>query len=121
MVLWDFDQVWLDFTTIDRDNLDVRGLPEGSCVDEEWYVWNCRVVGGACVVRICPNGEVDRVVELPCTWPTSCAFAGPNLNRLFITSARFSMNSAHLEANPHEGGLFSIDVGVKGLLPNPFV
>jgi sugar lactone lactonase YvrE len=98
-----------------------RGLPDGSCVDEEGYVWNCRVVGGACVVRICPNGEVDRVVELPCTWPTSCAFAGPNLNRLFITSARFSMNSAHLEANPHEGGLFSIDVGVKGLLPNLFV
>ena len=50
-----------------------RGLPDGSCMDAEGYVWNCRVAGGGCLVRISPDGVLDKVVELPCNWPTSCA------------------------------------------------
>ena len=42
-----------------------RGLPDGSCLDAEGYLWNCRVVGGACVVRFAPDGSVDRVVGAP--------------------------------------------------------
>ncbi|MBA3518738.1 MAG: SMP-30/gluconolactonase/LRE family protein [Rhizobiales bacterium] len=91
-----------------------RGLPDGSCLDAEGYVWNCRVVGGACVARFAPDGSLDHVVELPCTWPTSCTFGGPDLRTLFITSARFTMTSEHLGENPQEGGLFVVEVGVKG-------
>ena len=68
-----------------------RGVPDGSCVDAEGYLWNCRVFGGACLVRYSPEGVVDRVVDLPCTWPTSCTFGGPDLDTLFITSAQFTM------------------------------
>ncbi|TIV61060.1 MAG: SMP-30/gluconolactonase/LRE family protein, partial [Mesorhizobium sp.] len=42
-----------------------RGLPDGSCLDAEGHVWNCRVVGGSCLVRIAPDGRLDRIVELP--------------------------------------------------------
>ena len=35
-----------------------RGLPDGSCMDAEGYVGNCRVVGGDCVIRIAPDGTV---------------------------------------------------------------
>lgn len=92
-----------------------RGLPDGSCVDAEGYIWNCRVVGGACLVRMTPNGIIDRIVELPCSWPTSCTFGGENLDRLFVTSARFTMSNKHLEQSPQEGGLFEIDAGIRGL------
>jgi sugar lactone lactonase YvrE len=91
-----------------------RGLPDGSCLDADGYLWNCRVVGGACVVRIAPDGEVDRVVELPCSWPTSCTFGGPNLDTLYVTSASFALSPAHLAAHPHEGGLMAVDAGVRG-------
>ena len=91
-----------------------RGLPDGSTLDAEGFVWNCRVAGGGCVIRFNPNGQIDRIVDLPCSWPTSCTFGGPDMNTLFVTSARFTMDETYLETNPLEGGLFAIDVGVNG-------
>lgn len=97
-----------------------RGFPDGSCLDRDGFLWNCRVAGGACLARYAPDGRLDRVVELPCSWPTSCAFGGPDLAMLFVTSARFTMTSAHLAENPQEGGLFALDVGVRGWPENRF-
>ena len=97
-----------------------RGLPDGSCIDAEGYVWNCRVVGGSCLARIAPDGSLDRLMELPCSWPTSCAFGGKDLDTLFVTSARFTMNAQHLRANPVEGGLFALQPGVRGVPANRF-
>ena len=91
-----------------------RGLPDGSCLDAEGMIWTARVVGGACLTRTTPDGEVTQVVELPCTWPTSCAFGGPGLDTLFVTSARFTMNPAHLRAHPQEGGVFALKPGGRG-------
>ncbi len=98
-----------------------RGLPDGSCIDAEGFFWNCRVVGGSCVARFTPDGGLDRIVELPCSWPTSCAFGGADLATLFVTSARFTMSADYLAAHPQEGGLFAVDAGVAGVLPNCFV
>ncbi|WEK48852.1 MAG: SMP-30/gluconolactonase/LRE family protein [Candidatus Kaistia colombiensis] len=92
-----------------------RGLPDGSTMDAEGFIWTARVAGGACLTRMSPDGRIDRVVELPCSWPTSCAFGGPDLSTLFVTSARFTMTAEHLAANPQEGGLFAVDAGVRGL------
>ncbi len=92
-----------------------RGLPDGSCLDAEGYLWNCRVVGGACLARYAPDGRLDRIVELPCSWPTSCGFGGPDLRSLFITSAKFTMSPEHLQKYPQEGSLWRVDVGVTGL------
>ncbi|AZO70415.1 MULTISPECIES: SMP-30/gluconolactonase/LRE family protein [unclassified Mesorhizobium] len=97
-----------------------RGLPDGSCLDAEGHVWNCRVVGGSCLVRIAPDGRLDRIVELPCSWPTSCAFGGADLDTLFVTSARFTMSAEHLAAYPFEGGLFALRPGVRGMPANRF-
>jgi len=97
-----------------------RGLPDGSCMDAEGHVWNCRVVGGSCLARIAPDGRLDRIVELPCSWPTSCAFGGPNFDTLFVISARFTMSAEHLAANPFEGGLFALKPGVCGVPGNCF-
>lgn len=97
-----------------------RGLPDGSAIDAEGYIWNCRVVGGSCLLRFRLDGQIDRVVELPCSWPTSCVFGGENLETLFVTSARFTMEESHLKAHKQEGALFAVNVGVKGLPCNRF-
>lgn len=91
-----------------------RGLPDGSCLDVEGNIWTARVAGGACVTRMTPQGEVIEVVELPCSWPTSCTFGGPDLKTLYVTSARFTMSDAHLAAAPQEGGLFAVTTAVPG-------
>ena len=92
-----------------------RGYPDGSCLDAEGFVWNARVAGGGCLLRFAPDGRIDRVVDLPCSWPTSCAFGGPELATLFVTSARFTMTSEHLASAPYEGGVFAFEPGVRGL------
>lgn len=90
-----------------------RGLPDGSAVDRDGYVWNARY-SGACVVRIAPDGGLDRIVELPTSNITNCAFGGPDLKTLYITSARV------VDGKPErlEGSLFSIEVEIPGLLEN---
>lgn len=97
-----------------------RGLPDGSARDAEGYVWNCRVAGGACVIRLDPDGRIDRVIDLPCSWPTSCAFGGPDLATLYVTSARFTMSPGHLDRNPQEGAVFAVTPGVRGLPAHRF-
>ncbi|MBB1251554.1 SMP-30/gluconolactonase/LRE family protein [Rhizobium sp. G21] len=91
-----------------------RGLPDGSCLDSEDALWNCRVVGGAAVARFSETGEQLGLVELPVSWPTSCAFGGKDLTTLYITSARFTMTAQHLEAHPQEGSLLAVETGIRG-------
>ncbi|MDB5563046.1 MAG: Gluconolactonase [Hyphomicrobiales bacterium] len=97
-----------------------RGLPDGSCLDVEGFVWNCRVAGGGCLVRFAPDGAVDRIVDLPCSSPTSCCFGDLDLDVLYVTSARFGLNDAHLADHPEEGGLFAVRGAARGRLARRF-
>ena len=47
-----------------------RGLPDGSAMDAEGYIWNCRY-GGGYIVRVAPDGKVDQVIEMPVSRPTN--------------------------------------------------
>lgn len=93
------------------------GFPDGSTVDAEGYLWNAEFNAGR-VVRYAPDGRVDRVVAVPTPRPTSCAFGGPGLRTLFITSTSQAMSAAELEADPFAGALFALDAGVSGI-PEP--
>src|SRR5437667_8070381 len=63
-----------------------RGLPDGSTVDSAGYLWNCRFFGG-CIVRVAPDGQIDRVVEMPVKNITTCTFGGPDRKTLYVTTA----------------------------------
>jgi sugar lactone lactonase YvrE len=95
-----------------------RGLPDGSCLDADDHLWNCRVVGGAAVARFSAEGALDALVDLPVSWPTSCTFGGEDLSTLYVTSARFTMTSDHLASHPREGSLIKIETGFRGV-PEP--
>ena len=97
-----------------------KGLPDGSCLDEEGFIWNCRVARGGCIVRFDPKGRIDRVIDLPVAQPTSCAFGGHDFSTLFVTSARFAMTNEELARNPLEGALLAIDTGTRGRPANRF-
>jgi sugar lactone lactonase YvrE len=92
-----------------------RGLPDGSCVDSEGYLWNCRFYG-KCIVRIAPDGRVDRVIEMPVQNITTCAFGGADRKTLHITTAR-------IEAPPGDqlaGSLFTLRTESVGQAENRF-
>lgn len=63
-----------------------QGDPDGLCVDADGGVWVAYWAGGA-VRRFTPTGALDRTVALPTNLVTSCAFAGPQLDLLIITTA----------------------------------
>src|SRR4051812_33974516 len=98
---------------------DQPGLPDGSTVDADGCVWNAQW-GARRILRITPEGAIDRVVELPVSNPTCPAFGGPDLATLFVTSARFMLSEQQLAAEPHAGDLLALDVGVRGLAEAQF-
>ncbi|MCR9235356.1 MAG: SMP-30/gluconolactonase/LRE family protein [Alphaproteobacteria bacterium] len=92
-----------------------RGLPDGSTIDVDGYLWNCRF-GGSCIVRIAPDGTVDRVIEMPVKNITTCCFGGPDLSLLYVTTASVAKAARDRLA----GSLFAIETQTRGLPENRF-
>lgn len=95
------------------DASEDKSSPDGSAVDAEGCLWNARW-GGWRLERRRPDGTLDRKLSMPVSQPTSCAFGGPGLRTLFITSARVGLSEEQLEKQPLAGSLFAVDVGVAG-------
>ena len=93
---------------------------DGQTVDAEDHLWVAHWDGGR-ITRFRPDGTVERVVFLPAPRITSCCFGGPDLDVLYVTSARIGMSEAMLRAAPLAGGLFAVTgLGVRGLAPARF-
>ena len=95
------------------------GAPDGLTVDSEGYLWSAHW-DGWCVTRYDPDGNVDRVINLPVPRPTSCAFGGPDLTTLYVTTARIRLSVHQLAEAPLSGSVFAIQTGVKGIPEVPF-
>jgi sugar lactone lactonase YvrE len=96
---------------------EADGYPDGMTVDAEDCVW-IAFWDGWCVRRLSAKAERLAELRVPVQRPTSCAFGGPDLDRLFITSARRDLTPEDLERQPDAGGLFMAVPGVSGM-PEP--
>lgn len=96
-----------------------HGGPDGMTVDREGCLW-VAFFRGACVRRYSPEGEPLEIVAVDAPNVTSCAFGGPDLDTLYITTARHSLTPEGIEANPLSGGLFAADVDATGRPTNLF-
>ena len=96
---------------------DGEGKPDGLTVDVDGFVWLAHW-GGSRVTRFAPDGVVDGVLEIPAPQVTNCAFGGPNMDLLFITTAARNID---LETHPKAGGLFCVQTAVRGLQSPAFV
>ena len=91
---------------------DGMGLPDGMAIDAEGMLWVAHF-GGSCVRRWNPHtGKVIGTIEMPASQITACAFGGADYSILYITSAATGLD---LTREPHAGGLFMVDPGVKGV------
>lgn len=88
-----------------------QGIPDGLAVDAEGCLW-VAMFGAGGVRRYRPDGRPAGELRLPVALVTSCAFAGPGLADLYLTSA------AHLPAaagSPLSGALFRCRPPTPGL------
>ena len=69
---------------------------------------------GGRVERYAPDGRLDRVVRLPVSLVTNCAFGGPDLTDLYITTASHRLSEAERREQPLAGALFRIRGCGKG-------
>ena len=96
-----------------------QGYPDGMTVDSEDCLW-IAFWDGWCVRRFSPAGECIATIDLPVQMPTSCAFGGPSLGELYVTSASIGLSPSQREGQPQAGGLFLLDTGCFGLADTPF-
>jgi sugar lactone lactonase YvrE len=92
------------------------GAPDGSAMDSEGCLWNCRW-GGRGIVRVASDGTVIGYYSVPTTNVTTCVFGGHDLRTLFITSARNDDDPGDRLA----GTLWAMEAGVSGLPENRVV
>jgi sugar lactone lactonase YvrE len=95
------------------------GMPDGLTVDEMGGLWVCHW-GGARVTRFKPDGGTDRLIDVPALNVTSCAFGGPDLATLYITSASQDTSPEDLARLPLSGALFAVEPGERGLAERAF-
>jgi sugar lactone lactonase YvrE len=93
------------------------GRPDGAAMDAEGCYW-IAMFEGQRVLRLSPEGEILRIVELPVRCPTMPCFGGPDLKTLYITSARHGRPAAELIDQPWAGCVLALEVEVPGLPVN---
>jgi sugar lactone lactonase YvrE len=93
------------------------GRPDGAAVDRDGCYW-IALYGGGRVARLSPAGAIVAEYPVPAMCPTMCAFGGPDLATLYVTSARQRRPDDELARLPATGGIFAMTVDVPGL-PEP--
>lgn len=92
------------------------GVPDGLTIDADGCAW-VALWGGHGILRVAPDGSVLGHLRLPVSQVSSCAFGGPDLDTLYITTARKGLSADALAREPLAGSLFSCRPGVRGLPP----
>jgi len=95
----------------------IDASPDGMAIDSDGRLW-VAFCHGACVVCYDPNdgGREVRRVDLPCLETTACAFGGPDMADLYVTTG---IHKSEIEE--HAGRLFVVrGLGVNGISAHAF-
>ena len=94
---------------------DTLGFPDGMAIDENDHLWVALWNGNAVACFNPKDGALVQKVEVPAHNVTSCAFGGPELDILYITTASVDMTDEEKKKYPMAGSLFAVKPGVKGV------
>jgi sugar lactone lactonase YvrE len=103
-----------------REFTEADGVPDGMTIDAMGHLW-IALWGGSRVVCLDSTTGVTRAeIALPVSQPSSCAFGGPSLDTLYITTARIDLGAAELASQPLAGAVFEVLPGAVGVPANEF-
>ncbi|KAJ8968668.1 hypothetical protein NQ317_009744, partial [Molorchus minor] len=90
--------------------------PDGMTIDKDDNLW-IALYGGGSVIKVNPStGKLLQRVAIPAESVTSATWGGTNLDILFVTTSRYSLNNAQREKQPAAGSVFAVkNLGTGGL------
>jgi sugar lactone lactonase YvrE len=114
--MFDYDQATGEASgrRVFADLSGANGFPDGLTVDADGCVWVAMFAGWT-LRRFTPDGRPDAVIPLPVSQPTSCAFGGPGMADLFVTTAYRDLSDERRETEPLAGRLLRLRPGPVGL------
>lgn len=95
------------------------GLPDGSALARDGNLWNARWSDGSVMALSKDGVEVARL-PIAAGNVTSACFAGPNLDCLVVTTARWGLPPEKLAAQPCAGAIMCIDGCGQGSVTQRF-
>ena len=95
------------------------GSPDGMTVDAAGDLW-VAIYGGGRIHRYSPDGRLRQTLPVPAAQSTSCAFAGPGLQRLYVTTATEDWSDEQRLAQPAAGLVYHLDTDTAGRPAMPF-
>jgi sugar lactone lactonase YvrE len=95
------------------------GTPDGMTVDADGDLW-VAIYGGGRVQRYSSAGVLLEELFVPAEQSTSCAFAGPGLNRLYVTTATEGWSDERRRVEPGAGLVYRFDTDARGRPAAPF-
>ena len=95
------------------------GAPDGMTVDSAGDLW-VAIYGGGRVNRYAPDGSLREAYPIPARQCTCCAFGGPGLHRLFVTTATEGWTDEQRRAEPAAGLVYRVDTDAAGRPASPF-
>ena len=93
--------------------------PDGAMVDGEGYLWSAHW-GASRLVRYRPDGTIDHTLDVPASQASCLAFGGPEMNIIFVTSARTGLSPDVLAQEGDAGNVFIYKTDFKGKVPDSF-
>ncbi len=90
------------------------GSPDGLTVDAHGDLW-VAIYGGGRIQRYSPAGELREELFAPAEQTTCCAFAGPGLHRLYVTTATEHWTDEQRRAQPVAGLVYSFETDATGV------
>ncbi|CAN7737198.1 SMP-30/gluconolactonase/LRE family protein [Mesorhizobium amorphae] len=96
------------------DDTALASIPDGAVADREANIWNAKFGGGRIAVYRGQGRLADELL-LPATQVTSCAFCGPDLDYLAVTTAKRLLDDEQRRAQTEAGNLFIFRPGATGL------
>jgi sugar lactone lactonase YvrE len=96
------------------------GFPDGMTIDEEGMLWVALWEGWGLGRWDPRSGKLIEKVDVPVARTSSCVFGGSNQDKLYITTAKVDLGPDGQKEQPHAGGLFVFEPGIRGASSVPF-
>ncbi len=88
--------------------------PDGAAIDSDGFYWSAQWGSGQ-VVSYTPDGRIDHVIQTPVPQVACVEFGGPDLDLLFVTTAREGMSRQQVEESPLSGHMFVYQTDRSGI------